>query len=185
MRSLLDLVQLFAGQLIAEMVDAVVDAPHLAGLGMPVEAELRGVSLTQKGRDLWLSAQAAFNSLETRIDELRGTPRRPVTIATTTYFASRFLSPRLMMFMKAHPQIRLRLQPMIDLMDLHNEGIDLAIRWGRGEWTDVTVRRLFACPAFATDDREALALVQAEGLASAVSKLTLLADRSGSVAWAD
>jgi DNA-binding transcriptional LysR family regulator len=145
----------------------------------------RGVSLTRKGRDLWLSAQVAFKSIESRIDELRDIPRRPITIATTTYFASRWLSPRLMMFMKTHPQVRLRLQPMIDLMDLQNEGVDLAIRWGRGEWTDMPIRRLFDCPAFATGAPEALALRKTEGLASAMDKLTLLSDRSGSAAWED
>lgn len=145
----------------------------------------RGISLTPKGRDLWMAARTLFDSIEGRILELRDVPQRAVTIATTTYFASRWLSPRLMMFMKAHPLVRLRLQPMIDLMDLQNEGVDLAIRWGRGEWNDMPIRRLFACPAFATGAPDALALVKAEGLASAVRKLTLLGDHSGSAAWED
>jgi DNA-binding transcriptional LysR family regulator len=144
-----------------------------------------GVSLTRKGRELWMSSKIAFDAIETRIDELREVPKTAITIATTTYFASRWLSPRLMMFMKNHPQVRLRLQPMIDLMDLQNEGVDLAIRWGRGEWTDMPIRRLFDCPAFATGAPEALALIKTEGLASAMDKLTLLSDRSGSAAWED
>jgi DNA-binding transcriptional LysR family regulator len=46
-------------------------------------------------------------------------------------------------------------------------------------------RRLFSCPAFATGRAEAMALVETEGLASAMDKLTLLSDRSGSATWAD
>ncbi|WP_457941287.1 LysR substrate-binding domain-containing protein [Mesorhizobium sp. 10J20-29] len=145
----------------------------------------RGIVLTPKGRELWICSMRSLDAIEARIDELRDAPRAPITIATTTYFASRWLSPRLMMFMKGHPRVRLRLQPMIDLKDLDNEGVDLAIRWGRGDSADSVTQRLFACPAFATGSADALALVQAEGLASAVSTLTLLADRSGSAAWED
>ncbi len=145
----------------------------------------RGISLTPKGQELWLTLRAAFGSVEARIADLRDAPERPVTVGVTTYFASRWLSPRLMMFMKAHPRVRLRIQPMIDLTELEGEGIDLAIRWGRGDWSDMTIRPLFACPAFATGAPEALALVRAEGLEAALGRLTLLADRSGGRAWAD
>lgn len=155
-------------------------------LGFPLFNRLpRGASLTPKGQDLWMSVGAAFDSVEARIADLREAPDRPITIGVTTYFASRWLSPRLMLFMKAHPRVRLRIQPMIDLSDLGSEGLDLAIRWGRGDWKDVTIRPLFLSPAFVTGGLEALALIRDEGLEAALGQLTLLADRSGSRAWAD
>jgi DNA-binding transcriptional LysR family regulator len=155
-------------------------------LGFPLFNRLpRGISLTPKGQDLWMTLGAAFDTVETRIADLREAPDRPITIGVTTYFASRWLSPRLMLFMKAHPRVRLRIQPMIDLSDLGSEGLDLAIRWGRGDWTDVTIRPLFLSPAFATGAPEALDLIREKGLEAALEQLTLLADRSGSRAWED
>ncbi|SPH23495.1 Glycine cleavage system transcriptional activator [Defluviimonas aquaemixtae] len=155
-------------------------------LGFPLFNRLpRGISLTPKGQDLWMTLGAAFDTVEARIADLRMASERPITIGVTTYFASRWLSPRLMLFMKTHPRVRLRIQPMIDLSELGAEGIDLAIRWGRGDWTDVTIRPLFLCPAFATGPPEAHALIREVGLEAAIGKLTLLADRSGSRAWED
>lgn len=146
----------------------------------------RGVVLTSRGHDLWATLKVAFDSVETRIGELRETSDRPITIGVTTYFASRWLSPRLMHFLSAHPNVRLRIQPMIDMMGFEEgDGIDLAIRWGRGDWTDVPVRRLFTCPVFATGAPSALALIREVGLNDALRQLTLLADRSGGRAWAD
>ncbi len=145
----------------------------------------RGIALTPRGQDLWTTLKVVFDSVEARIDDLRDAPDRPITIGVTTYFASRWLSPRLMLFLKAHPRVRLRIQPMVDLSELEGEGIDLAIRWGRGDWTDVTIRPLFLCPAFATGTPEAVALVHKVGLQAALRQFTLLADRSGNRAWED
>jgi DNA-binding transcriptional LysR family regulator len=143
----------------------------------------RGISLTPKGQELSTTLKVAFDTVEARISDLRQAAERPITIGVTTYFASRWLSPRLMLFMKAYPRVRLRIQPMIDLSELEAEGIDLAIRWGRGDWADLTIRPLFLSPAFATGAPEALALVRKEGLEAALGQLTLLADRSGARAW--
>lgn len=155
-------------------------------LGFPLFNRLpRGISLTPKGQELWMTLGVAFDAVEARIADLREAPARPVTIGVTTYFASRWLSPRLMLFMKAHPRVRLRIQPMIDLSELGAEGIDLAIRWGCGDWTDVAIRPLFLCPAFATGAPEALAMIDDLGLEAALGRLTRLADRSGARAWAD
>ena len=144
----------------------------------------RGVELTLKGRELALTPQTAFGAVESRIDALRDPAERPITVGTTTYFASRWLSARLMRFMRAHPEIRLRIQPLIDFSSLAAEGIDVAIRWGRGKWAGQPSRLLFRCPAFATGAADALELVETKGLQSALASLTLLSDSRGSEAWA-
>lgn len=145
----------------------------------------RGIAPTPKGQELAATLKAAFDTVEARIADLREAPERPVTVGVTTYFASRWLSPRLMTFLEAHPRVRIRIQPMVDLTELQGEGIDLAIRWGKGDWSDVAIRPLFRCPAFATGAPAATTLVRDAGLAAALGRLTLLADRSGSAAWAD
>ncbi|MDA4847978.1 LysR substrate-binding domain-containing protein [Hoeflea poritis] len=155
-----------------------------AELGFAVfQRHARGISLTSKGQELLATVQAAFENVEQRIAEMRHADNRTLTIGVTTYFASRWLSPRLMDFMRAHPGIRLRIQPMIDLQDLRGEGIDLAIRWGDGNWNDVAIERLFPCPAWPSGDRQAWELVQQRGLEAAFDAFTLLRDREDSDAW--
>ncbi len=145
----------------------------------------RGVALTGKGRELLELTQSAFDSIEWKIAALRHAEMRSLTVGLTTYFASRWLSPRLMEFMRTHPGIRLRVQPMINLLDLKGEGVDMAIRWGNGKWNDMAIEPLFACPAFATGNAAALDAIRKRGLQKAFEGFTLLHDRDGSHAWRD
>lgn len=155
-------------------------------LGFPLfSREHRGVALTEKGRELWHLSQSAFRDLEREIARLREASSDSITIGVSTYFATRWLSPRLMSFIEAHPQIRLRIQPMVDLIDVRAEPIDMAIRWGRGDWRDMVIEPLFACPAFPTSSAKTAALVREQGLAAALAQATLLHDREDSEAWAD
>ncbi|MEO8856662.1 MAG: LysR substrate-binding domain-containing protein [Burkholderiaceae bacterium] len=147
--------------------------------------EPRGVRTTHKGQRLLHSVRSAFEAVNQQIDLLRDEGRRAVTLGLSTYLASRWLSPRLTEFLGAHPSVRLRLQPMIGLYDLERDGVDLAIRWGKGEWTDILVRPLFVCPAFPVAAPGLAAAVKAEGLAALMDRVTLLHDREGSTAWAD
>lgn len=143
----------------------------------------RGIVLTARGEHLLATARSAFETVEDRIEDVRRLASRTLTIGVTTYFASRWLSPRLMDFMRAHPDIRLRVQPMIDLMNWKTEGIDLAIRWGNGSWSDAAIEKLFACPAWPSGNAEALEQVRERGLTAAFEGFTLLRDRDDSTAW--
>jgi DNA-binding transcriptional LysR family regulator len=102
-----------------------------------------------------------------------------------TYFASRWLSPRLMTFISTHPRIALRLQPLIDLIDLRTHNIDMAIRWGKGDWTDLEIEPLLSCPAFPTAGTAIANHVAEVGLEAGLPDLPLLHDRDGSAAWRD
>ncbi len=145
----------------------------------------RGIALTPKGHGLLQSAEAGFDSIERAIAALQRKDQRRLTIGLSTYFASRWLSPRLMTFMATHPDIRLRLQPTVDPRALDDEEIDLAIRWGNGDWSDVPIRQIFPCPAWPCGNAQAAALVQQLGLAQALPMLTLLSDREDSSAWSE
>ena len=118
-------------------------------LGFPVFTRRhRGISLTEKGKRLWHASQVAFRDLDREIAGLREEAPGRITIGLSTYFASRWLSPRLMTFIADHPGIGLRLQPLVDLIDLKSQHIDMAIRWGKGDWKDLEIEPLFPCPAF-------------------------------------
>lgn len=147
--------------------------------------EHRGVALTERGAELLRLSRSAFGELERDIHRLRETAAQTITVAVSTYFAARWLSPRLMAFMEAHPGVRLRIQPMVDLIDLSAEPVDMAIRWGRGDWRDLTIEPLLACPAFATAGAKTAAFAREAGLAATLAQATLLHDREDSEAWAD
>ncbi len=149
------------------------------------ERHPRGIRLTHRGRELLSSAQIGFEQIERSARTLASHHERTLTIGVTTYFASRWLSPRLTEFMRAHPDIRLRIQPMISLRDFSGEGADLAIRWGKGTWRDCQVEPLFLMPVAPTGNRTAFEQVQKEGLQAAFASFTLLHDQEHSTAWAD
>ncbi len=155
-------------------------------LGFPLFLrQHRAITLTEKGKRLWHASQVAFRDLEREITELREAAPGRITVGMSTYFASRWLSPRLMRFTADHPRISLRLQPLVDLLDLRTHNIDMAIRWGNGDWTDLDVEQLFACPAFPTAGialAERLDERQSGGL---LTGLPLLHDRDDSNAWQD
>ena len=144
-----------------------------------------GITLTEKGKHLWHSAQTAFVGIEREIVNLRQLHNERITIGLSTYFASRWLSPRLMRFITQHPAIGLRLQPMADLGDFQSNRIDMAIRWGKGEWPGQETERLFHCPAKPTAGAESAKRIATLGIEAALPHETLLHDREDSQAWQD
>ena len=155
-------------------------------LGFPVFTRLhRQIVLTPKGRDLLRIAETAFRDLDRDIAALQEDDTGDITIATSTYFASRWLSPRLMTFMAEHPNIDLRLQPLVNLMDLRKSGADMVIRWGDGRWTDMESVLLFPCPSFPTAGGALAERIAKTGLRAVFADVPLLHDRDDSTAWQD
>ena len=143
----------------------------------------RRITLTDKGQKLWHTSQTAFENLRREISTLQCATHNRITIGMSTYFASRWLSPRLMRFITAHPGIGLRLQPQVDLSDLDRFDIDLAIRWGNGTWDDMLIEELFVCPAFPTASPDLAKHIGTMQLEQALQAVPLLHDRDGSTAW--
>jgi len=147
----------------------------------------RKLALTERGADLLPLAQETLLNLERRIIDLRRQNRDRITIGMATYFASRWLSPRLMHFITAWPDIGLRIQPLIDLMDLRSNELDLAVRWGKGDWneTDFDTELIFPSPAMLTASREIGRQIEEAGIEVVLRHHPLLHDRDGSQAWVD
>ena len=157
-----------------------------ADLGFKVFTRKKsGVVLTNKGLRLLQASQVSFEAIESEIKSLREDGSSNITIGMSTYFASRWLSPRLMTFMAKHPEIGLRIQPLINLAELTD--IDLAIRWGKGDWVEpgMTAELIFRCPAMLTMGERMKKRVDSEGIDAALKNQTLLHDRDDSPAWQD
>lgn len=149
------------------------------------ERQARGVMLTEAGRELTRLARGPFREIEEGLSALRPGAELSLTVGLSSYFASRWLSPRLMTFMQAHPEIQLRLQPMTQLFNLAGQGVDLAIRWGHGRWDDAEITPLMRLPAWPTGNAAAAQAVERLGLEQAFAGFTLLRDHDDSNAWTD
>ena len=147
----------------------------------------KGIELTPNGRRLLRAAELGFDSIEQEIGHLRRVDHRSITIGMATYFASRWLSPRLMHFITDHPGIRLRIQPVVGEVDLPAADLDMAIRWGRGGWLDrgMAIEPLLRCPALLTADVETGRRIESRGIDAVIGELQLLHDADGSRAWSD
>jgi DNA-binding transcriptional LysR family regulator len=145
----------------------------------------RGVELTREGRQLLNASLAHYREIEVALARLKGAGVQSLTVGMSSYFASRWLSPRLMTFMQMYPNIQLRIQPMTQLFDLERQGVDLAIRWGNGDWDDADIEPFMPMPAWPTGNRDAAQRVQQVGLERAFSQFTLLRDHDDSDAWSN
>ncbi len=67
--------------------------------------------------------------------ELRQAPRdAEVTVAASVSFSSYWLMSRIAKFRVDHPDVEIRLVAAAPVADLTAAGIDLAVRYGRGDW---------------------------------------------------
>jgi len=104
----------------------------------------RGLELTPEGERLHRAVAMGLEHIANVAADIRR-HRIPgeLTIASSVTFASYWLMARLASFRAAHPEIELRLVASSPVYDLTAAGIDLAIRYGEGEWPGVEVERLF------------------------------------------
>jgi LysR family glycine cleavage system transcriptional activator len=125
--------------------------------------EGRGVALTAEGAQLARTLLDGFGTIGAGVAALRTTGTdRPVRITLTASFAAQWLMPRLRDFWDKHPDIALSLHPDARVIDLRRDGMDLAIRYGRGTWPGVqstylaSARLAVAGAPMLLGDREAL-----------------------------
>ncbi len=108
----------------------------------------RGLVPTAFGSRLLARLNAGFQTLEGALalaDEDRG---RPLTVSVAPVLASKWLVPRLSRIRAAHPDIRVRIDASVELVDLDAGDVDLALRVGGGRWSGVKLRRLLEHAVF-------------------------------------
>lgn len=90
--------------------------------------------LTPEGERLAQALREAFSGIAQAVEELTGADGRPLQVTTSSAFASNWLMPRLSEFRHLHPDIELMLYPTSQLVELVPGGVDVAIRFGKGNW---------------------------------------------------
>ena len=95
----------------------------------------RTLTLTEEGRRYLPCVREALKLISEGTADLLAKERRStLTVGTTLAFASLWLVPRLRSFVADHPEIDLRIAASDAVADLPHDGIDVAIRYGRGDW---------------------------------------------------
>ena len=75
---------------------------------------------------------------------LKGPPDNEVfTITTAPSFAAKWLVPRLDNFQGLNPGIKIRIDATMELADMRRDGINVAIRYGSGDYPGHSSERLF------------------------------------------
>lgn len=114
-----------------------------AWIGAPVfERTPRGLILTEAGTVLAPVVAQAFDALADGIRRVRrGAGPSTLTISVLPSFAAHWLIHRLPRFLDRHPGIDVRFFTTRRLVDLTREDVDIAIRYGRGDWRGVHAER--------------------------------------------
>ena len=117
-------------------------------LGAPLFRRLpRGLALTDEGQALLPVLREAFDRMAAALapfDERGG--REIVSVGVVGTFAVGWLLPRLSAFAAEHPGVDVRVTTNNNRVDIAEEGLDFAIRYGDGAWHGTEARLLFDAP---------------------------------------
>ncbi|WP_372393206.1 LysR family transcriptional regulator AmpR [Xanthomonas sp. NCPPB 3582] len=107
----------------------------------------RGVALTDEGAALAPVLGEAFDRIAATLERFAdGRYREVLSVGVVGTFATGWLLPRLPAFHATHPDIELRLSTHNNRVDLAGEGLDLAIRFGDGDWQGQVAHALMEAP---------------------------------------
>ena len=105
----------------------------------------RPLALTEVGQRLYPAVSQSLDAIAAAITQLtQVSEATTLTVSVTTVFAAKWLVHRLAEFQRTHPEIDLRLQTSNDVVDLHRQTVDVAIRYGKGNYPGLTVRKLMS-----------------------------------------
>ncbi len=115
------------------------------GLKLFIRHKPRPLALTEAGHHLYPVLRDNFDQLASTIAQLKQPQGSTELIVTSINdFASKWLLPRLPKFQKAYPDINLRLQTSVVVVDLKSRMVDMAIRYGQGHYPGLEVKKLFS-----------------------------------------
>jgi len=109
--------------------------------------DARSVRLTEEGARLLPIVRSAIRRLEEEIAAIHAERKGGIlTIAISTYVATRWLSPRINDFLRRAPGTVMQLRHGIEDPVPGPGGVDLAIRWGQGHWPGFAAEPLIMSP---------------------------------------
>ncbi len=108
------------------------------------ERSSRVVRLTPAGETLSRAVAEGLGTIGRAVQRLRAVDGRPKLMVTTSpSLAAKWLVPRLDGFLAQHPEVDVRIDVSQRLVDFAEDGVDIAIRFGTGDYPGLIVERLF------------------------------------------
>ncbi|MDP2372780.1 LysR family transcriptional regulator [Reyranella sp.] len=105
----------------------------------------RALHLTAEGEAFYAAARRIVSDIETIEDQISGqrdTPHGLLRVTTSLAFSTHQLAPVILEFMARHPLVQLELLPTDRVIDMVEEGVDIAIRIGRLADTSFMARKI-------------------------------------------
>ncbi len=119
---------------------------HIRGLeeflGMKLFVRLtREVKLTPEGSRLSGFIETGFQEIERGIATFApNSDPTNLKVSTLPSFANRWLMPRISRFQDKYPHVKLSIMPSFSLVDFQGDGVDLAVRFGKGNYPGLESR---------------------------------------------
>ncbi|HDZ9833153.1 TPA: transcriptional regulator GcvA [Yersinia enterocolitica] len=105
----------------------------------------RSLLLTEEGQSYYLDIKEIFTSINEATRKLQArSAKGALTVSLPPSFAIQWLVPRLSGFNAAYPGIDVRIQAVDREEDKLADDVDVAIFYGRGNWTGLRTERLYA-----------------------------------------
>jgi LysR family transcriptional regulator, glycine cleavage system transcriptional activator len=105
----------------------------------------RALGLTREAEDYLPAIRTAFDDLRRATARLQRPDREGLlTVSTTASLAAKWLVTRVASFQEAHPGIEVRITTSTHLVDFQREEVDMAVRYGRGDWPGLRTQWLMA-----------------------------------------
>jgi LysR family transcriptional regulator, glycine cleavage system transcriptional activator len=103
----------------------------------------RSLALTDAGIAYLPTVRDSFDRLHLGTEQVFGrAERRPVTLRATATIAALWLAPRLAAFRERHPEITVRVTTLYAPVDFGQDGVDIELRYGHGNWPGVRTHKL-------------------------------------------
>ncbi len=105
----------------------------------------RSLLLTEEGQSYYLDIKEIFTSINEATRKLQArSAKGALTVSLPPSFAIQWLVPRLSGFNAAYPGIDVRIQAVDREEDKLADDVDVAIFYGRGNWSGLRTERLYA-----------------------------------------
>lgn len=146
--------------------------------------KVRQVFLTEAGQKLYLTTIKLFDDLEYSLEKISREASASVSIAVTTYVASRWLSPLITNFCEKHADISLQFQHTVNSSEFDINSVDIAIRWGKCDGrTDDTRLLEIPMPLYAVISPTLLPQLSDDETVHRFREITLLAEDRAQDLW--
>lgn len=121
-----------------------------AHIGKPLFRRLtREIALTDTGRVGLAALGEGFDRLQDGVEAMRRRKRLDfLTVSVPPTFGAKWLVPRLESFRAAHPAFDIRIDASDALSDFSADGVDVALRYGRGKYGGLATELLMKENAF-------------------------------------